>query len=549
MSESCTSNDFGLIRRKCVHPHDYIDRSVETEFPSQNTFFSKLYGSPCSDSEYTHATRVWDVFRCKTIADYHDMYLQLDVLLLADFFEKFRKTCLEFYNLDPLHYHTTPGPAWDAALRLPRVGLQLITENDMYKFVENSIRGGISMVSTRRAQANNPSFPDTYDANLPNQHLIYLDANNLYGRAISQSLPTHRFRFLQQEEISALKQQDLSDDDEDGYIFEVDLHYPTSLHNQHDDYPLAPESLVIYRIMYSPTQHSVFPESAPQKKLTPNLREKVKYAVYSRNLKLYLQLGLVVTKVHRVLTFKQSPWLKTYIGFNTRHRSLAGISFLKDFFKLMNNSVFGKTQEYLRNRVHVERKRRVIGNPITDCLTGIQCRVQTLTLNRPIYVGFTVLQLTKLHMYDFHYNHMNVKYPHAKQLRLLFTDTDSLAYAVHTDDIYKDMATGAADRHDFSEYLLDHPLYGESNRKSLGFFKGELNSVPMREFVGLRPKCFVFLCTGKVDKNVVQHTCGEKITSQGSGFSKMRAQGSGAFKIGAQGFSKSSSLGSGFFKH
>ena len=136
---------------------------------------------------------------------------------------------------------------------------------------------------------------------------------------MSQFLPTHGFRFLQQEEISTLKLQDLSDDDEDGYILEVYLHYPTSLHNQHDDYLLAPESLVIDRSMYSPTQQSIFPESAPQKKLTSNMQDKVKCAVNYRNLKLYLQLGLVVPKVHRVLTFKQSPWLKTYIDFNTRH--------------------------------------------------------------------------------------------------------------------------------------------------------------------------------------------------------------------------------------
>ena len=121
------------------------------------------------------------------------------------------------------------------------------------------------MISTRHA--NNPSFPDTYGANLPRQNLIYLDANNLYGWAMSQSLPIQGFCFLQREEIAALILQDLPDDGEDGYIFEVDLHYPTSLRNQHDDYPLDPESFVIDRNMYSPRQQSVFPESAPQKKL------------------------------------------------------------------------------------------------------------------------------------------------------------------------------------------------------------------------------------------------------------------------------------------
>ena len=108
-----------------------------------------------------------------------------------------------------------------------------------------------------------------------------------------------------------MKLRDLSDDDEDGHIFEVDLHYPTNLHD--DAYPFAPESLVINRSLYSPTQQSVFPESAPQTKLTPNLRDKPKHVGHCRNLKVYIQLGLVVAKVHRVLTFKQSLWLKTYI--------------------------------------------------------------------------------------------------------------------------------------------------------------------------------------------------------------------------------------------
>ena len=163
--------------------------------------------------------------------------------------------------------------------RMSRVNLQLITDVDMYHFIENSIRGGISMISTCHEQANSPSFPDTYDSSLPNQNLIYLEANNLYGWAMSQSLPTHGFRFLQQDEISALKLQELSDDAEDGYIFEVVLHYPTHLHDHHADNPLAPESLVIDRSMYSSTQQAVFPESAPQRKLTPSLRDKVKYVV------------------------------------------------------------------------------------------------------------------------------------------------------------------------------------------------------------------------------------------------------------------------------
>ena len=115
------------------------------------------------------------------VRQFHDVYLQLDMLLLVDFFEKFQRTCLDFYSLDPLHYYTTPGLAWDVALCMSHVELELITDENIYNLIENSIRGGISMISTRYARANNPSFPSTYDDKLPRQDLIYLDANNLYG--------------------------------------------------------------------------------------------------------------------------------------------------------------------------------------------------------------------------------------------------------------------------------------------------------------------------------------------------------------------------------
>ena len=292
----------------------------------------------------------------------------------------------------------------------------------------------------------------------------------------------------------------------------MDLRYPTYLHDRHD-YPLAPESLVIDRSMYSSTQQAVFPESVLQRKLAPNLRDKVKYVVHYRNLKLYIQLSLVVTKVHQVLTFKQSPWLKTYLDFNTRQCSSAGNSFLKDFFKLMNKCFWEHAREFeepckcrtdyrrslftdgLLNRISTA------GNPITGCLTVVQC---------------TVLELSKLHMHDFHYNHVCVKYPRADQLRLFLTDTDSLAHVVQADGIYRDMVDDAASLYDFCEYPVEHTFNDKSNRKALGFFKDELNSVPMREFVVLRQKCYAFLCTGKVDNNVFQHTKPvEKKTAKG----------------------------------
>ena len=180
---------------------DSFNQFEETALPSQEAFCSKLSGSSCSDADNAHAVAVWDAFGCESMGDYH-VYLQLDVLLLADFFEKFPKICLNYYSLDPLHYFTTPGLAWDAALRMSRVDLKLITNENIYNMVENSICGGISMISTRHAKANNPRLP-SYDPDLPCEDLIYLDANNLYGHAMSQYLPTGGFHLLSEEEIES----------------------------------------------------------------------------------------------------------------------------------------------------------------------------------------------------------------------------------------------------------------------------------------------------------------------------------------------------------
>ena len=190
----------------------------ESQLPTQAALFSKLSDSRCPDTEYAHATQVWTAFECESMTDYRDIYVKCDVLLLADFFEKFRATCLAHYNLDDVHYYTAPGLTWDATLRMTYVSLELIMDIDKYPFIEKSILGGISMITTRYAQTNFPTLL-WYDASRPHVHLIYLDANNLYGWAMSQPLPTGGFRFLQLDEIEALAPvRELSDDAEDGYM-------------------------------------------------------------------------------------------------------------------------------------------------------------------------------------------------------------------------------------------------------------------------------------------------------------------------------------------
>ena len=157
--------------------------------PPEEAFYSKLNDENISEEDYTHAQKVWTAFGCKDMGDYHDLYLRTDVLLLADIFETFRKTCKRQYDLDLAHYYMSPGLSWDALLKKTGVELILLMDYDQHLFIEKGLRGGISMVSKRHAKANNPHV-DGYDSSKPNSYILYLNANNLYGWAMSQPLPT-----------------------------------------------------------------------------------------------------------------------------------------------------------------------------------------------------------------------------------------------------------------------------------------------------------------------------------------------------------------------
>ena len=196
-----------LLTRKGVYPYDYvtsIDKLKETKLPSKEDFYSKLYDEEISEEDYQHAINVWSTFNCQTLQDYHDLYRKTDVLLLADVFENFRKTCRKHYKLDPCHYYTAPGLSWDACLKETKQNLQLLKDYDMLMMFEQEIRGGISHISKRYATANN-KYMKNFDETKPSTFIQYLDANNFYGWAMSQKLPTHGFKWIDVDKSKVLK--------------------------------------------------------------------------------------------------------------------------------------------------------------------------------------------------------------------------------------------------------------------------------------------------------------------------------------------------------
>ena len=511
------SENVDLLTRKGVYPYDYVssmEKLSETQLPPKEEFYSKLNDEDINDDDYQHAINVWNTFECKTIRDYHDLYLKSDVLLLSDVFENFRKTCLYHYNLGPAHYYTSPGLAWDACLKETGQELQLLHDYDMLMMFEKGIRGGISHISKRYAEANNKYMKD-YNPDVESTYIQYLDANNLYGWAMSQSLPTHGFKWrrnLTKDKLMDILDKtnhSMSNRGRKGYIFEVDLEYRTSLWETHNDYPLAPEKMIVNGV----------------EKLICHFKPRKNYVVHYRNLRQYLEMGMRITAVHRGISFYQSSWMEPYIRKNTELRKTATNSFEKDFFKLMNNSVFGKTIENIRKRQNIfiidDRKKAVklTSRPNFDRATifdknliAVHMKKTEVYFNKPVYVGQAILDLSKTLMFDFHYNYIQEKYK--DKAELLFTDTDSLMYQIHTDDFYKDISNDIITKFDTSDYPSDHPsgILTGVNKKVIGMFKDEVAGKQITCFVGLRPKLYSFKieeskevrkCKG-IKKNVIK---------------------------------------------
>ena len=334
-------NKFVLLLRKGVYPYEYMDsweKFNETSLPSKKDFYSNLNMENIDDIDYRHGNNVFKRFKLKNLGEYHDLYVQSDTLLLADVFENFRNTCLKVYELDPANFLSLQGLAWQACLKKTSTELELLTDYDMLLMLEEGIRGGICHSIHRHAKANN-KYMKNYDESKESSYIQYLDANNLYGWAMSQKLPVNDFKWI--EDTSKINEEIVKNYDGNndiGYIFEVDVTYPKKLHDIHSDLPFLPKRMKIDKC----------------KKLVCNLLNKKEYVVHIKSLKQALNHGLKFKKVHRIIEFNKKAWLKPYIDMNTELRKVAGNDFEKDFYKLMNNAVFGKTMENIRKHRNIK---------------------------------------------------------------------------------------------------------------------------------------------------------------------------------------------------
>ena len=396
-------NKFIMLLRKGVFPYEYMDgwnKINEKLIPSKELFYSNLTLENISEVDYVHANNVFKTFELNNLGDYHDLYVRSDTLLLADIFQNFRKAYIKNYELDPAHFVSLPGLAWQACLKKTNVELELLTDYDMLLMIEEGIRGGICHVIQCYAKANNKYMKD-YDQKKKSSYIQYL-VFSIYGKATTEKLPVRGFRWMY--DISRMDEDFVRGYDKtdiNGYILEVDVDYLNKLQNLHSDLPFLPERMVINNT----------------KKLVCNLNDKKNNVVQINVLKQALDHGLKLRKVHRVIEFDQEAWLKEYIDVNTELRKKASNDFEKDFFKLMNNAVFGKTMENVRKHrdikfLKTDKKRNKLVSElnfhtmklIDNNLAIIEMRKVKVKMNKPIYLGLSILDISKITMHEIWYD-------------------------------------------------------------------------------------------------------------------------------------------------
>ena len=430
------NNKFVSLLRKGVYPYEYTDdwdRFKESQLPLMKDFDNTLNQTDITKEDYEHAQKVWNTFNIKNVGEYHDLYVQSDTLLLADIFENFRETRQRIYKLDPAHFLSALGLGWQASLKMTKVKFELLTDENMLLMVKEGIRRRICQAIHHYETANN-KYMKNYNKNVISSYLQYLDAKNLYGWAMSKKLPVREFTWAKKPLIYTKQAIKMYDENNDyGTILEVDIEYPTMVRIKHKDLPFLPYSPLLPKRKKINKIH----------KLVTTLEDKEKYAIHISALKQALDHGLKLKKVHRVIEFKQEAWLKSYIDMNTNLRKDPKNDFQKDFFKLMNNSVFGKTMENVKNHRGIKlvttnaQRRKYVSEPnymtskcFSNNLMAVEMRKIEVLMNKAVCPGQATLDISKTLMYEFYYEYLKPKY--GDKLKLCYMDAYSFIIHVQT---------------------------------------------------------------------------------------------------------------------
>ena len=490
------------LNRKGVFPYEYltcIDRVKERKLPPISAFTTTLSGQISAD-DYIHAQRVWDIFGCESIADYTRLYVMADTIQLAEAVLDLRNSIYDEFEVDLVHYLSLPMLSKDLMLKITGCNMELLSDIEQINMIRSGIRGGVSYVSHRYFNCEEEREKMGEDV-----CLNYVDANNLYGKALKMSLPLDNFQWMSEEELENIDFEAISDSAPTSCILEVDLSYPEELHYEHSSFPLAPHQLDIDETMLSPYSmnalHSLTEKKKHRaKKLTSTFLPRKNYVVHALNLKLYLKLGMKLEKIHRGISFNQSKFIAPYIEICSKKRAEAPTKSRSNLYKLLSNSLFGKLIENGSNRMEVkfirsqEESRRNNTDPrmkshliLGENLSIAFMKKKETLLNQSWAVGFSVLDLSKYIMQKLYYKALKPAF--GNRVTTVLTDTDSFLVAVpgkNSDEALQKIASVM----DFSNYPPSHHLYCLSRKNVPGYLKNETAGDEILETVGIRSKTY-----------------------------------------------------------
>ncbi len=511
----------GDLLQKGIYPYEWASsiRKLKTTkiFPSHNDFYSILKQENVTQEDYCRGLAVFKNFKCENMLDYCHLYCRLDTILLAEVMIAFRKQMYNHFELDCTAYISFPQLAFDCCLKTLTSPIQLMHDPDMILMMEQNIRGGVSFINERHVRT--PNYTKTkenenIDSKIQN-HLLYIDANNLYSVGQSSPMPFGSYAWCTDEEIDHISKHihEIPIDYPQGFILEADLVCPPEKHSDFASLPPLPYHKTITFNDLSPHSQKMFQKIKTKqelkqyksKKLVTDVTDKIKYVLHYRTLQMYLKMGLKLKRVHRAIKFEQRRYLCPYIDYCTEQRVKAvekGDSFTALLWKLAMNAVYGKFLQNARKHFEVNICTFQRGfdkyfsspfykahNILSENVVAVFQNKKKVKLDRLYATGFSILEISKLHMFRSWYEFIQPQLG-KENVNIVLTDTDS--FVLHIKKMSRNEILDALTPcMDFSNYPENHPRYNEENKAKPGYFKDESKGNYLIEIIGLRSKCYI----------------------------------------------------------
>ena len=508
------------VQQKGYFPYEYItscDVLNDEKLPSKECFFSSLKDKEISDSEYSFAQKVFTDANCQNLYDYLLLYLQTDVLLLAEVFQAFRNEMFITHNLDPAQFLSSPAYAIQSALYFSKRGVQLLNDVEIYSLFEKNIRGGFSCANVGYARFNNKDLGAEFDERKGVESGVFLDFNSLYAQVLSGKLPCEDFAELTENEVSSFSIENIDCAGDYTYALLIDYYIPDDVKMKTDDFPLSLHHLEVDDKQMSEFSKKLLRDcnvKLPKcKKLIASHLPQKEYLIALPLLQNHVALGMKVSKIHRIFRFKQCAYFKQYIEKNIDLRKKSSSKAKGNYYKLLNNSIYGKCLFNLRKHSgkislvmnEKEFEKRISDNGLKECYPIsenkmlIKTERSSITLSHPLHVGWYILEMSKLVMYNFFYNVLKKHY--GDNVSLIYTDTDSLLIKLRGYSFFDEALCSPLNEYvDRSNFSKDHPLYDDSMAGVLGKLKSEIGQYSIREVVCLQPKCYSVLTNNPISE-------------------------------------------------